>query len=75
VRTDNSQGDFHVRRDLDGRVRVTCPPVMLLPVETTIEIAKALLQIAGVEVIFAAPGQTVIRPPGGCVQPVKRNGQ
>jgi len=59
-----SQGSFHVERTLDGRVRIMCPPVMIVPVEYAIRMAHALLTQANVEVVFADPGQTVIRPNG-----------
>ena len=58
------QETFHVDRVLDGRVKIMCPPVMLVPVEMAVEMARAILVMAGVEVVFADPGQTVIRPPG-----------
>jgi hypothetical protein len=59
-----SQGVFHVERDLSGRIKIEMPPVILVPIEVAVEIARAILVMAGVEVIFADPGQTVIRPPG-----------
>ena len=55
---------FHVDRVLDGRVKIVCPPVMLVPPDVAVEMARAILVMAGVEVIFADAGQTVIRPPG-----------
>lgn len=65
---DVSQGRFNVRRGLDGRVHVTCPPVMIVTPQMAVRIARAILQEAGVEVVLADPGQTVIRPPAGGLQ-------
>ena len=59
-----SQGRFNVRRDLSGRVRIECPPVMLIPPDVAVQMATAILQTAGVEVNFINPGQTVIRGNG-----------
>ena len=61
---DVSQGKFHVDRDLSGRVKIECPPVMIVPPDVAIRMAQAILRMAGVEVVFAEPSQTVIRPPG-----------
>jgi hypothetical protein len=58
-----SQGDFNVTRLLDGSLRFMGPPVFVVSRAGAVQIAKAILQEAGVEVIFADPGQTVIRPP------------
>ena len=58
-----SQGKFHVKRHIDGRVEVECPPVMLVPVNVAVEMAMLLLKVAGVETVVADPGQAVIRPP------------
>jgi len=63
IRTDKSQGRFHVKRRLDGAVLVQCPPVMVVPPCVAIDMAKALLTEAGVDIVLAEPGQTVIRPP------------
>lgn len=64
-----SQGKFHVERDLSGRVKIECPPVMIVPANVAIDMAKALLKTAGIEIVLAEPGQTVIRPPrGGIMQ-------
>jgi hypothetical protein len=60
---EHSQGKFYVKRALDGRVRIECPPLMLVPPEFAVRMAQALLKEAGVETVFASPGQTVIRPP------------
>jgi hypothetical protein len=60
-----SQGQFHVERDLSGRVRITCPPVMIVPPDIAVQMARAILQYAGVEVVMAEAGMTVIRPNGG----------
>jgi len=59
-----SQGRFNVRRDLSGRVRIECPPIMLIPPDVAVQMATAILQTAGVEVQFVNPGQTVIRSNG-----------
>jgi 3-dehydroquinate synthase class II len=56
---------FHVRRDLSGRIRIECPPLMLVPVTTALEMARVLLQQCGAELIVTDPGQTVIRPGNG----------
>ena len=58
-----SQGKFHVERHIDGRVMITCPPVMIVAPEVAIQMARAILNHAGVETVLAEPGQTVIRPP------------
>jgi hypothetical protein len=60
-----SQGRFHVERDLSGRVVIEMPPVVIVPADVAIEMARAILTIAGVEVLFADPGQTVIRGGNG----------
>jgi len=59
-----SQGRFNVRRDLSGRVRIECPPIMLIPPDVAVRLATAILQTVGVEVQFINPGQTVIRGNG-----------
>lgn len=57
-------GTINVRRRADGAIRIECkPPIVVVAPETAIEIAKALLKEAGVEMVLAEPGQTVIRPP------------
>jgi hypothetical protein len=58
-----SQGNFNVTRLLDGSVQFTGPAVFVVSPAGAVQIAKAILQEVGVEVIFADPGQTVIRPP------------
>jgi len=75
---DVSQGRFYVNRDLSGRVRIECPPVMVIPPDVAVQMAQAILRIAGVTVILSEPGQTVIRPRnGGRVFPIDpgRNGK
>ena len=58
------QDTFNVRRELDGRVRITVTaPIMLVPPEIALQIGRALFEICGGEVVFADPGQTVIAPP------------
>jgi hypothetical protein len=59
-----SQGEFNVTRLLDGSVRFSMPPVFVVAPAVAVMIARAILQEAGVDVMFADPGQTVIRPPG-----------
>ena len=59
-----SQGRFYVERDLSGRVRIECPALMLIPPDVAVAMARAILEMAGVEVIFADPGQTVIKSNG-----------
>jgi hypothetical protein len=54
---------FHVRREFSGMVKIVCPPLMIVPPMVAMEMAKAILHEAGVEVVVADPGQTVIRPP------------
>jgi hypothetical protein len=60
-----SQGDFNVTRLLDGSVRFVGPPVFVVSPAIAVQIARAILHEAGVEVVFADPGRTVIRPPAG----------
>ena len=62
-----SQGRFNVRRDLSGRVRIECPPLMLIPCEVAVQLATAILRTVGVEVEFVNPGRTVIRGNGNGV--------
>ena len=59
-----SQGEFTVTRTLDGLVQFFCPPSFVTRPETAVMIARAILDRAGCEVVFAELGQTVIRPPG-----------
>jgi len=59
-----SQGDFNVTRLLDGSLRFSMPPCFVVAPAIAVMIAKAILQEVGCEVVFADPGQTVIRPPG-----------
>jgi hypothetical protein len=59
-----SQGDFNVTRLLDGSLRFSMPPVFVVAPAVAVMIARAILAEAGVDVIFADPGTTVIRPPG-----------
>ena len=58
-----SQGDFNVTRLLDGSLRFSGPSVFVVSPAGAVQIARAILTEAGVDVIFADPGQTVIRPP------------
>ena len=61
MNTEVSQGRFYVERDLSGRVRIECPPIVLVPPDVAVAMARAILEMAGVEVVFADPRQTVIR--------------
>jgi 3-dehydroquinate synthase class II len=63
--TEVSQGRFNVRRDLSGRIRIECPPLMVIPCDVAVQMATAILQTAGAEVIFSDPGSTVIRGGNG----------
>lgn len=45
-----SQGQFRVKRRLDGAVVIECPPVMVVDPGTALAIAKSILQEAGVPV-------------------------
>lgn len=56
-------GKLHIRRRVDGAVRIECPPVMVVSPANAVAIARALLKEAGVDIVLAEPGQTVIRPP------------
>jgi len=74
----DSQGDFNVTRLLDGSLRFMGPAVFVVSPQVAVQIAEAILRTAGIEVVFADPGQTVIRPPpvkAFAIDPVKRNGQ
>ena len=54
---------IRIRRNFDGTVQFTGPACFVVSPMIAVEIAQAFLHEAGVEVIFADPGQTVIRPP------------
>jgi hypothetical protein len=73
-----SQGTFRVWRNLAGAIEITMPPHVELRIPVAVQIAQAILRECGVQVIFADPGQTVIRPPshqGFIIDPtVKGNG-
>jgi hypothetical protein len=56
---------FNVRRLLDGSVQFMGPAVFVAPPPVAMEIVRAILHELGCEVVFADPGQTVIRPPRG----------
>ena len=56
---------INIKRMLDGSVQYLGPSAFNAPPLIAIEIARAFLHEAGVEVIFADPGQTVIRPKNG----------
>lgn len=57
-------GKFHVKRRIDGSVllRLTPAEFVVSPMHA-VEIARSILKEAGVEVVMADPGQTVIRAP------------
>lgn len=58
-------GKLHIRRRGDGAVRMEFGrEVIVVSPQNAIEIAKALLKEAGVDIVLANPGETVIRPPG-----------
>ena len=59
-----SQGTFRVRRHGDGRVWITQPPEVIVPASVAFEMAMAILRMAGVEVMMADSGTTVIRGNG-----------
>ena len=57
-------GKLSIRRRIDGAVRMEFGrEVLVFSPDNAVAIAKALLKEAGVEVMLAEPGQTVIRPP------------
>jgi hypothetical protein len=58
-----SQGDFNVTRLLDGSLRFSCPPVFVVAPNVALQIITAIVDQLGGELLFADPGQTVIRPP------------
>lgn len=60
---DVSQGRFYVNRDLSGRVRIEMPPIVVVPPDVAIQMAVAILKMAGGHVEFADAGQTIIRAP------------
>jgi hypothetical protein len=59
-----SQGTFRVRPHDDGRIWIEQPPIVIVPCSVAVQMAEAILRVAGVEVIFADAGQTVIRGNG-----------
>lgn len=57
-------GKMHIRRRMDGAVRIEFGrEVIVVSPENAVKLAQALLKEAGVDTVFAEPGQTVIRPP------------
>ena len=58
------QSSFHVERTLNGLIKIECPSVMFVRDDTAAEMGKVLFAMIGAEVIFADPGQTVIRSNG-----------
>jgi hypothetical protein len=57
-------GKIHIRRRLDGAVRIEFGrEVIVVSPQNAIKLAQALLKEAGVDMVVAEPGQTVIRPP------------
>ena len=62
--TDFPGGKLTIRRRIDGAVRMEFGrEVLVFSPDNAAQIAKALLKEAGVEMMLAEPGQTVIRPP------------
>jgi hypothetical protein len=61
--SDFAGGKLHIRRRLDGSVRMEFGrEVIVVSPGNAIGLAQALLKEAGVEMVLAEPGQTVIRP-------------
>ena len=61
---DFSGGKITIRRRIDGAIRISCnPSVVVISPENAIRLARALMKEAGIEVVMASPGETVIRPP------------
>jgi hypothetical protein len=58
-----NQGDFNVKRLLDGSLRFSCPSVFVVAPQVALQIIGAIVDQLGGELILADPGQTVIRPP------------
>lgn len=58
-----SQGDFYVGPYIDGSIEFRMPGYFRVSPAGAVEIAKAILKVAGVETVVAERGQTVIRPP------------
>lgn len=57
-------GKIHIRRRVDGAVRIEFGrEVILVSPDNAVRLAQALLKEAGVDMVLAEPGQTVIRPP------------
>lgn len=62
--TDFPGGKLHIRRRIDGAIRMEFGrEVIVVSPKNAVELARALLKEAGVEMVMAEPGQTVIRPP------------
>jgi hypothetical protein len=60
--TDVSQGEFKAKKRIDGAVEISCPPHFVVPPNIAVQIAQAILKEAGVTVILANPGETVLAP-------------
>jgi hypothetical protein len=57
-------GRFEIMRRADGAVRLAFGrEVIVVSPGNAVKLAQALLKEAGVEMVIAEPGQTVIRPP------------
>lgn len=57
-------GKLHIRRRVDGAVRMEFGrEVIVVSPQNAVALAQALLKEAGVDMVVAEPGQTVIRPP------------
>jgi hypothetical protein len=57
-------GKITIGHRMDGAIRIECrPQVVVVSPDNAVKIAQALLKEAGVDIVLAEPGQTVIRPP------------
>ena len=57
-------GQIQIRRRVDGAVRIEFGrEVIVVSPQNAVKLAQALMKEAGVEMVLAEPGQTVIRPP------------
>ncbi|HKD77904.1 MAG TPA: hypothetical protein VKB76_20525 [Ktedonobacterales bacterium] len=66
-RANISQGEFQVRKDrLTGGVRIRLNgDECVVPPAMAVRMAEAILKMAGVEVRFENPAQTILRPRNG----------
>jgi hypothetical protein len=64
MKMDFPGGKLHIQRRLDGALRMEFGrEVLVFSPANAVAIARALLKEAGVEMVVAEPGQTVIRAP------------